>query len=170
MLYTADYESPLGRLLIAVNESRALVRLDFIDPERSEQWRLKVGKTQPSTGHCAEVADQLREYFAGERKAFTLTLAAQGTPFQKQVWELLVTIPYGKTTSYGDLARRIGTINASRAVGLANGANPISIIVPCHRVIGSNGALTGYGGGLDRKRALLALEGVTVGAAQAQLF
>ncbi len=170
MLYTADYESPLGTLLIAVNESRALVRLDFIDQERSEHWRAQVGQMQPSTAHCAEVVEQLQEYFAGERKAFTLALAAQGTPFQKQVWDLLLTIPYGVTTSYGDLARRIGTVNASRAVGLANGANPISIIVPCHRVIGANGALTGYGGGLERKRALLVLEGVNVGAAQVQLF
>lgn len=101
---------------------------------------------------------QLGEYFAGERTAFDLPLRLAGTPFQLEVWEALRAIPYGETTSYGELARRIGRPAAVRAVGLANGRNPVSIVVPCHRVIGSNGSLTGYGGGLDRKRHLLALE------------
>ena len=101
---------------------------------------------------------QLEEYFAGERREFSLALAAEGTDFQRQVWQALCTIPYGATVSYGDIARQIGNPNAVRAVGLANGRNPISIIVPCHRVIGADGSLTGYGGGLERKRFLLALE------------
>jgi methylated-DNA-[protein]-cysteine S-methyltransferase len=105
-----------------------------------------------------EVKRQLSEYFSGRRTTFDLPLAPQGTQFQGRVWEELQKIPYGTTISYGELARRIGNANASRAVGLANGRNPISIIVPCHRVIGANGKLTGYGGGLPRKEALLAFE------------
>jgi methylated-DNA-[protein]-cysteine S-methyltransferase len=101
---------------------------------------------------------QLRAYFAGELETFDLTVAPQGTPFQQEVWGELCRIPYGETISYGELAKRIGNPNASRAVGLANGSNPIPIIIPCHRVIGSNGKLTGYGGGLPIKEKLLALE------------
>jgi methylated-DNA-[protein]-cysteine S-methyltransferase len=101
---------------------------------------------------------QLRAYFAGELEEFDLTLAPQGTPFQQRVWGELCRIPYGETISYGELAKRLGNPNASRAVGLANGSNPIPIIIPCHRVIGSNGKLTGYGGGLPIKERLLALE------------
>jgi methylated-DNA-[protein]-cysteine S-methyltransferase len=106
----------------------------------------------------AEARWQLAQYFAGERTAFDLRLAPAGTPFQREVWDALLAIPYGQTVSYGELAHRIGRPAASRAVGLANGRNPISIVVPCHRVIGSSGSLTGYGGGIDRKRFLLALE------------
>ncbi|WP_330172793.1 methylated-DNA--[protein]-cysteine S-methyltransferase [Streptomyces sp. NBC_01498] len=105
------------------------------------------------------VTEQLGEYFAGERTEFDLPLRMAGTPFQLSVWEQLMAIPYGETRSYGQLADALGKSGASRAVGLANGKNPVSIIVPCHRVIGSTGGLTGYGGGLDRKRRLLALEG-----------
>ncbi len=105
-----------------------------------------------------EAKAQLAAYFDGALTEFNLPLAMRGTEFQKRVWEELVKVPYGTTTSYGELARRIGNPNASRAVGLANGHNPISIIVPCHRVIGSNGKLTGYGGGLPRKDALLTFE------------
>ena len=101
---------------------------------------------------------QLEEYFAGDRCAFDLPLSASGTVFQRAVWQALTAIPYGATISYGELARRIGRARAVRAVGLANGRNPLSIVVPCHRVIGANGALTGYGGGLERKRYLLDLE------------
>ncbi len=105
-----------------------------------------------------EVIDQLATYFAGERISFDLELAAVGTPFRRDVWAALCQIPYGRTASYGQIAGRIGRPGASRAVGLANGANPIGIIVPCHRVVGSNGSLTGYGGGLQRKQFLLNLE------------
>lgn len=105
-----------------------------------------------------EARRQLEEYFAGMRQTFTLKLAAEGTPFQQQVWAALCTIPFGETRSYGEQARSIHNEKAVRAVGLANGKNPIGIIVPCHRVIGANGSLTGYAGGLDRKRWLLAHE------------
>jgi methylated-DNA-[protein]-cysteine S-methyltransferase len=101
---------------------------------------------------------QLAQYFAGERRAFDLELRPAGTPFQREVWDALRAIPYGETISYGELARRVGRPAASRAVGLANGRNPVSIVVPCHRVVGASGSLTGYGGGIDRKRFLLALE------------
>jgi methylated-DNA-[protein]-cysteine S-methyltransferase len=106
----------------------------------------------------ADVRRQLCEYFDGERDAFDLPLEMSGTPFQRRVWQALQQIPYGETTTYGELARRMGRPAASRAVGLANGRNPIAVIVPCHRVIGSDGSLTGYGGGLERKRLLLDLE------------
>ena len=105
-----------------------------------------------------DVASQLTEYFAGARTAFDLRLAPSGTDFQLRVWQQLRSIPYGRTCSYADVARSIGATSGFRAVGLANGRNPISIIVPCHRVIGANGSLTGYGGGLERKRFLLDLE------------
>ncbi len=105
-----------------------------------------------------ETIHQLKAYFAGELQDFTLPLDPQGTAFQLAVWKSLTEIPYGDTISYGELARRIGNPNASRAVGLANGSNPIPIVIPCHRVIGSNGKLTGYGGGLPTKEKLLALE------------
>jgi methylated-DNA-[protein]-cysteine S-methyltransferase len=120
---------------------------------------------QPQPGWVAEpgafgaVVKQLDEYFAGERRAFELPLAPSGTAFQQQVWRELTQIPYGETISYAELACRVGNPRASRAVGLANGANPLPIIVPCHRVIGANGSLTGFGGGLDMKRHLLELEG-----------
>ncbi len=105
-----------------------------------------------------EVAEQLRAYFSGELKDFSLELSLHGTAFQRSVWEQLRLIPYGETRSYGELADALGNPGASRAVGLANGRNPIGIIVPCHRVVGANGGLTGYGGGLDRKRRLLDFE------------
>jgi methylated-DNA-[protein]-cysteine S-methyltransferase len=104
------------------------------------------------------VVDQLGEYFAGERTAFDVEVELEGTEFQRRVWAALVDIPYGETRSYGQTAAAIGKPSASRAVGLANGRNPVAIIVPCHRVIGASGSLTGYGGGLDRKQTLLALE------------
>jgi methylated-DNA-[protein]-cysteine S-methyltransferase len=110
----------------------------------------------------AEAEAQLRSYFAGERTTFDLPLAPRGTPFQLRVWEALREIPYGETATYGELAAAVGKPSAVRAVGAANGSNPIAVIVPCHRVIGADGTLTGYGGGLERKRILLDLEaGVT---------
>lgn len=105
-----------------------------------------------------DVVAQLAEYFAGDRMQFELDLDLHGTAFQRRVWTALMTIPYGQTRSYGEIARQIGSPSAFRAVGLANGRNPIAVIVPCHRVIGSNGTLTGYGGGLARKQTLLELE------------
>lgn len=113
---------------------------------------------EPADTAFAAAVDQLEEYFAGQRTEFELELEMAGTPFQRRVWSALMTIPYGQTRSYGEIAMQLDAPGASRAVGLANGRNPIAIIVPCHRVIGANGKLTGYGGGLSRKRALLDLE------------
>jgi methylated-DNA-[protein]-cysteine S-methyltransferase len=147
-------ESPIGTLLLA-GDSDGLQQILFSTDGRPARpdpaW-------QEDASALAEVAGQLKAYFAGELENFDLSLSPQGTPFQKRVWSELQKIPYGKTISYGELARRIGNPKASRAVGLANGSNPISIVIPCHRVIGSNGKLTGYGGGLPIKEKLLALE------------
>ncbi|ROQ60046.1 methylated-DNA-[protein]-cysteine S-methyltransferase [Streptomyces sp. 840.1] len=119
----------------------------------------------PDPGPFAETIRQLDAYFAGERREFDLPLNLYGTPFQRSVWAELQRIPYGETRSYGELAENLGKPGASRAVGLANGKNPVGIIVPCHRVIGASGSLTGYGGGLDRKQRLLAFENGTQDAA-----
>ncbi len=146
--------SPVGPLMLVADEA-GLRRIDFVNgrsPVRSDpHWR-------ESAEYLGEAVRQLLAYFAGELEAFDLPLVPQGTPFQLAVWKRLCEIPYGETISYGELARRVGNPNASRAVGLANGSNPIPIVIPCHRVIGSNGKLTGYGGGLPIKEKLLALE------------
>ena len=148
--------SPIGRLLLT-SDGHALTGLWMLDADRHSARDLGL-TLSPSS--FTEVASQLEEYFAGDRKEFTVPLAPAGTPFRLAVWTQLTMIPYGSTVSYGDIARALGKrLVASRAVGLANGANPISIIVPCHRVIGSDGSLTGYGGGLERKELLLRLEG-----------
>ncbi len=152
--------SPIGRLLL-FGDGHALTGLWMIDADRHTARGTGVeAGTRPSPEAFREVAAQLEAYFAGDLKEFTLPLAPSGTPFQLAVWTELTKIPYGSTVSYGDIARALGKrLVASRAVGLANGANPISVIVPCHRVIGSDGSLTGYGGGLERKELLLRLEG-----------
>jgi methylated-DNA-[protein]-cysteine S-methyltransferase len=116
-----------------------------------------------------EATDQLRAYFAGERRHFELELAPVGTPFQRQVWRLLAELPYGTTTSYGSLARALGKPGAARAVGAANGRNPLPIVLPCHRVVGADGSLTGFGGGLEAKRWLLRHEGIAL-PEQGRLF
>jgi methylated-DNA-[protein]-cysteine S-methyltransferase len=147
-------ESPVGRLLL-VRDGDGLRSVSFRERERAaevrEGWR---------TDHKAlsEVVRQLKAYFAGELREFDLQLAPQGTEFQLRVWRELLRIPYGETISYGELARRIGSVKASRAVGLANASNPLAIVVPCHRVIGSDGSLTGFGGGLRNKAWLIELE------------
>jgi methylated-DNA-[protein]-cysteine S-methyltransferase len=149
-----DIDSPVGRLRLAADGDRLHV-LAFLDgKEHSEPpagWR-------EDKAALATAIEQLRAYFAGELREFTLPLAPDGTSFQLRVWNELTRIPYGETISYRELADRIGNPKACRAVGLANGSNPIAIIVPCHRVIGANGKLTGYGGGLPVKEKLLALE------------
>lgn len=144
--------SPLGSLLIAGDDAglRHIFFASEAQPPRPA-WR-------EDAAPLTETIRQLNAYFAGELENFNLPLAPQGTPFQMEVWQRLRDIPYGQTISYGELARRIGNPKASRAVGLANGSNPIPIVIPCHRVIGSNGKLTGYGGGLPIKEKLLALE------------
>jgi methylated-DNA-[protein]-cysteine S-methyltransferase len=150
-------ETPIGPLHAVVDERERLVELSFRAP-LSGAGQPSTGFRPPSTANRQLVA-QLREYFAGTRKDFDLELAPRGTPFQLAVWEELRRIPFGDTITYAELAFRIGRPSAVRAVGAANGANPIPVIVPCHRVIGSNGTLTGYGGGIERKQFLLALEG-----------
>ncbi|HJO03374.1 MAG TPA: methylated-DNA--[protein]-cysteine S-methyltransferase [Acidobacteriota bacterium] len=150
-------DSPVGRLL-GVIDSAGLRMLEFEGPRCDaigDDWI-------EDAEALSDVERQLAEYFAGERRTFSLPLALQGSVFQQRVWEQLQRIDYGATISYGELARRIGDPKAARAVGLANGANPIAIIIPCHRVIGSDGSLTGYGGGLERKRQLLELEGARI--------
>jgi methylated-DNA-[protein]-cysteine S-methyltransferase len=139
-------DSPIGPLSIATDEQGRLMQIHF-------------GERDLESGDCGAVLAQLDEYFAGRRRTFDVELAPKGTPFQLDVWNALCEIPYGDTITYAELARRIGRPAAVRAVGAANGANPIPVIVPCHRVIGSNGTLTGYGGGIDRKQFLLTLEG-----------
>jgi methylated-DNA-[protein]-cysteine S-methyltransferase len=144
--------SPLGPLC-AVTDGTAVTMLDFDRP----------GGDTPDVPSAARglldrVQAQVAEYFAGERRTFDLPLAPRGTPFQRAVWTALLELPYGTTASYLDVARRIGQPAAVRAVGAANGRNPIAIVIPCHRVIGADGTLTGYAGGLPRKQALLALE------------
>ncbi|HEX7348739.1 MAG TPA: methylated-DNA--[protein]-cysteine S-methyltransferase [Rhodanobacteraceae bacterium] len=154
MLYYADLDTPIGPLLLA-SDGEALVEV-FL-PARG---KLAAPPTDamPSTRKLHAALRQLTEYFAGTRREFDLPLHPSGTPFQLEVWGALLTIPYGETVSYAEIARRIGRPRAVRAVGAANGANPLSIIVPCHRVIGSHGDLVGYGGGLPIKRWLLAHE------------
>jgi methylated-DNA-[protein]-cysteine S-methyltransferase len=147
-------ESPVGRLLLAADEV-GLRYLMFADGRDRAEPRLE---WREDSAALHEVMEQLRAWFAGELRDFDLKLAPEGPEFHKRVWRELCNIPYGETISYGELARRVGSPNASRAVGRANGANPIAIIIPCHRVIGSNGKLTGYGGGLPRKEFLLGLE------------
>jgi len=150
-----EIDSPVGPLLLAA-DTRGLTRVHFqggpapLEPPAG--WR---HDTEP----FAHTIAQLGQYFAGKRRTFRLPLAPAGTAFQLSVWQALRTIHYGETVSYGELARQLGLASGARAVGLANGANPLPIIVPCHRVIGADGSLTGFGGGLAIKRALLSLEG-----------
>jgi len=153
------HPSPIGPLTLMASDGH-LTRLEMEDQAHA---------VSPPTGSrrddaCfAEVRAQLDEYFASRRTEFALPLRVEGTAFQQAVWAQLRAIPYGTTISYGELARRVGNPKASRAVGLANGRNPVAVIVPCHRVIAGDGSLGGYGGGLDRKSALLGLEGVRTG-------
>lgn len=147
-------DSPVGPLTL-VRAGNVLTGL-YMEGQRHRPAEEDFGERDDAP--FADVIEQLEEYFAGRRRDFELELALAGTPFQRGVWSALREIPYGETISYGDLAERIGRPSAARAVGMANGRNPIGIIVPCHRVVGSTGDLTGYGGGLDRKRRLLDLE------------
>ena len=153
MIHYRTIDSPIGLLTLAGHGS-ALTNLRMVDqthePSRAD-W-------SADPGAFNNAVDQLGAYFAGELTDFDIELDLRGTAFQRRVWKALLTIPYGETRSYGEIAEQIGASGAARAVGLANGHNPIAIVVPCHRVIGASGSLTGYGGGLDRKRTLLELE------------
>jgi methylated-DNA-[protein]-cysteine S-methyltransferase len=154
MNYTT-IDSPVGELLASADTAGRITGLHFLDghriPARDSNW---VRDDQALAPLCR----QLEEYFAGERREFDLDLAPSGSPFQLSVWRELQAIPYGETASYGEIAAAVGQPGAARAVGGANNRNPIAIVIPCHRVIGANGTLTGYGGGLPRKQRLLALE------------
>jgi methylated-DNA-[protein]-cysteine S-methyltransferase len=149
MIFTI-METPVGPLAVAKNEDGVIAEIRFFG-STEPSW-------QPDDSAFDDVALQLREYFEGSRRRFDLPLAPRGTAFQLEVWSQLTRIPYGETRSYLDVANAIGRPAACRAVGAANGANPLPIVVPCHRVIGSNGSLTGFGGGLDVKRQLLGME------------
>jgi methylated-DNA-[protein]-cysteine S-methyltransferase len=150
-------DSPIGPLTIVAEDGP--ISALYMDAQRHAPGAAALGLPGALDDEpFATAAGQLAAYFAGELTEFDLPLAPAGTDFQRRVWNDLRAIPYGQTISYGELARRVGNPAASRAVGLANGRNPIAIVVPCHRVIGADGSMTGYGGGLDRKRFLLALE------------
>ena len=158
MFYTI-MESPIGQLILG-GSAESLQLLEFFDAR--DRYEIGDDWIEDATPF-GDAIRQLNEYFAGERTAFDLPLDPQGTPFQCSVWRALRTIPYGETRSYGEIANSIGNPKAVRAVGAANGRNPIAIVVPCHRVIGSDGTLTGFGGGLPRKQYLLNLEGAGQG-------
>lgn len=147
---TRTIETPIGPLTLQADEAAVTA------------IRFGADGAQDASPLLDAAEAQLREYFAGARRTFDLPLAPHGTAFQQRVWAALRAIPYGETRTYGELAAAIGSPNASRAVGMANHRNPISIVIPCHRVIGANGTLTGYAGGLEVKRKLLALEGINI--------
>jgi methylated-DNA-[protein]-cysteine S-methyltransferase len=150
-------DSPIGKLKLVASD-KGLVGILW-EKDRPGRVRLSDLTENPKHPLLVKTEEQLREYFQGKRKHFTVPLDMRGTPFQKQVWEALLAIPFGETRSYGQLAKQLGNPNATRAVGAANGRNPVAIIAPCHRVIGSSGKLTGFAGGLDAKAHLLNLEG-----------
>ena len=149
----SHFATPLG-VMRATTDGRSILALAFDAPVVDAMVAVP---DEPRT-LLASLRRQLDEYFAGQRTAFELPLAPAGTPFQRDVWRVLCTVPYGRTASYAQIALQVGSPAAVRAVGAANGRNPIAIVIPCHRIIGSNGTLTGYAGGLDRKRKLLSLE------------
>ena len=161
--YTSTVESPCGPLVCVVDDVGAVLRIEFAKGRTPTQIR---GDLRREGLHAVEdsertriVSEQLRDYFAARRRRFELDLAPQGTAFQRSVWQALQEIPFGETRTYADVACTIGRPRASRAVGGATGANPIPIVIPCHRVVGSDGSLVGFGGGLDVKATLLAHEG-----------
>lgn len=150
MMVCCKMESPIG-VLTLVEKEQTLKEIRF-------GGEIHQGEEERETPFLGNAAGELREYFQGTRREFSISMAPEGTEFQKKVWKALTAIPYGETRSYGEIARIVGNDKASRAVGMANHKNPIPILIPCHRVIGKNGKLTGYAGGLDKKTALLELE------------
>ena len=164
--YAAEIPTPLDPIWGVVDEQGRLTELHFQGSSTCPESKQALAANRAKRGirvvwddsRLTHIAEALDRYFARELREFDLEVAPHGTPFQQSVWKTLLEIPYGETWSYGELAAKLGKPNASRAVGRANGTNPVALVIPCHRVIGANGTLTGYGGGLDRKRALLALE------------
>jgi methylated-DNA-[protein]-cysteine S-methyltransferase len=154
----ARYESPLGPMF-ATAEDDGITHIEFAGakyaPEATADWI-----EDPQSPDLAACGTQLAEYFAGKRKEFALPLAPRGSEFQQRVWRQIAAVRYGQTISYAELARRAGAPGQARAAGAATGRNPVSLVIPCHRIVGSDGSLTGYAGGLERKRELLELEGV----------
>jgi O-6-methylguanine DNA methyltransferase len=150
-LYIDTFDSPIGPLSVAVDEAGRVHRVEFVTSVRPDQ-------AAPSEEHCREARQQILDYLAGRRDSFDLELEIEGSDFERQVWGRLRRIPYGRTISYGEIASTLGRAGAARAVGRAVGANPLPLLIPCHRVVGSDGSLTGFGGGLEIKRRLLELE------------
>jgi methylated-DNA-[protein]-cysteine S-methyltransferase len=171
--YLETVDSPAGPLTFAVNEDGALLFLSFLEghyPTTIEEDLAGEGYTcLADPARTAHVRRQLAEYASGERTTFDLPVVLVGTEWQKAVWRELMQVPFGETRTYGELARSLGRPQASRAVGRANGTNRIPLVIPCHRIIGADGSLTGFGGGLHLKTALLTHEGVTVGQPAKQL-
>jgi methylated-DNA-[protein]-cysteine S-methyltransferase len=169
--YAQALDSPVGPLVVTVDNQHCVTRLLFARDQDPKSLLADAQETvEWNSDRCRRAQDQISDYFEGSRRSFDLELNPTGTPFQKTIWEVLRTIPFGQTRSYGEIAQEIGKSGASRAVGRANGTNPISIIVPCHRVIGADGSLTGFGGGLEAKRFLLEHEGVSLSAPSARLL
>lgn len=160
------FETPIGPLLAAVDGEGRLVRIDFRAAGPLDALAAAIRASGDDVAWdraaCADVVAEMDAYFRGELREFTLPLRPRGTGFERRVWDALLRIPYGRTRTYGSLAAELGRPDAARAVGRANAANPIPIVIPCHRVIGANGKLAGYGGGLDVKDYLLALEGAVL--------
>lgn len=156
MRYYDTFDSPQGKMLLVATEG-GLCGLYFNGQKYFPGTR--EGKHAPNHALLRQAKRELKEYFSGKRKRFNIPLVAEGTPFQRAVWKAISTVGFGETISYGELARRARHAGSARAAGAATGRNPLGIIVPCHRILGSNGTLTGYAGGLGRKRALLAFEG-----------
>lgn len=161
MQYSWIEKTPVGRILVAGDDD-GLKFVQFREDDSAEQ--LIQDDWEQNERALKNAVQQIHAYFAGKLTSFDLPLAPEGTAFQKKVWKALCKVKFGATASYGEIAKAIGNPAACRAVGLANGRNPIAIVIPCHRIIGTNGKLVGYGGGLDRKKTLLALEGLEISA------
>lgn len=161
MRYYDTYDSPIGGMLLAATDDG--LSGVYFDRQKHHPGRGGDWKRDPANPHLKRARAQLAEYFSGKRRKFDLALDPAGTEFQKAVWRAISSVPFGQTITYGELARRAGVPGSARAAGAATGRNPIGIVVPCHRIMGSDGSLTGYAGGLAKKRALLALEGVLSG-------
>ena len=162
MFHAATFPTALGPFWAVTTEAGAVTHAGFGERGRAVQRHPELTAASWREDADTDAARQLEAYFAGERTVFDLELAPEGTPFQQQVWTALCEIPFGQTISYGELAARVGRPLGAQAVGRANGQNPVGVIIPCHRVVGSDGALVGYAGGLDRKEALLRHEGAPV--------